>query len=579
MQPGLAASAHARRWAVRLAGALGIVIVGATLSALPAAAATLTVCNSAPADFTTITAAVAAAAPNDTITVCAGTFPEPAVIPINIPLTLQGAQAGVDARTRSGPETVLDSTLGGFQVLASGTVIDGFSFVGQTQNATLNSGLATFAASTVVNNIFRDNVFGVYLNSSLDPVQPPPVSTVRHNLFDSNNNISTGGAAGNGIYSDSGLLNAVIDENLFVNNQNAAMVLNGSAPGVLTPTQDLTITNNDGDNRILLIQVTNATVTGNRIISSITHGLELGGASDSVTALDNWFIGATGRGVEVTDFDLGANTNLVLHGNCIAQNQVAGLEVDPGVYTGVIDATGNWWGATNGPAATTSVTTAYQAGRWVDTTTGATFDDDPAAGWGDPLSGSLDSIDASGFLTAPTASPCPVLPSAAIDVERTVTEGDSGTQPMTFGMTQSGTYYLRTQVQYTTVDGTAVAPGDYLTTSGTITVDAGSTAMPPIVVPIVGDLVPEPTELFTVPLSAPINLTLTQPVGTGIILDNDAAPPPPPPVGPVVPVSTSAELAATGGPLDMLAASALALLLAGAALTLPRRRRADEIGK
>lgn len=563
-------SAKYRRWWRRSVAAAAVALVAVLLVPSPAAAATLTVCNTAPADHTTISAAVAAAAPGDTITVCAGTYPEPAVVTINVPLTLLGAQAGVDARSRTGAaETVLDSTLGGFDVRASGTVIDGFSFVGQTENAVLNSGVATFAASTIVNNIFRDNVFGVYPNSSLDPVQPPPVTTIEHNLFDSNNNISTGGAAGNGIYSDSGLMNAVINENLFVNNQNAAILLNGSAPGIQSPAQNLTVTNNDADNRILLIQVSDATVTGNRVIDSISHGLELGGANTNVTAEDNWFVGQTSRGVYLADFGLGPNTNLVLHGNCIALSGVAGMAVEAGQATSPIDATGNWWGATNGPASTTSLATAYQDGRWIDTDTQVTFDDDPATGWGDPLSGATDLIDAGGFLTAPTAAPCPTLPTAAIDETRTVTEGDAGTQPMTFGFTQSAPYYLRTQFAYATTDGTATPPSDYLTTAGTVTVNAGSTAIPAVDVPIVGDLVPEPTEQFTIPLSAPINLSFTQPLGTGIILDNDAAPPTPP-----APVDGgSGTLAASGGDVSGLAVLALGFGVLGGLLLLTRRVR------
>src|SRR4051794_10639439 len=49
-------------------------------------------------DFNTISAAVAAASSGDIINVCPGTYPENVTIPVA--LTLNGAQAGVDARTR-----------------------------------------------------------------------------------------------------------------------------------------------------------------------------------------------------------------------------------------------------------------------------------------------------------------------------------------------------------------------------------------------------------------------------------------------------------------------------------------------
>jgi hypothetical protein len=61
-------------------------------------------------------------------------------------------------------------------------------------------------------------------------------------------------------------------------------------------------------------------------------------------------------------------------------------------------------------------------------------------------------------------------------------------------------------VDYATADGTATAGSDYTATSGTLTFFPGAPAH--IEVPIAGDPGQEPTEAFTVTLTAPVNATL-----------------------------------------------------------------------
>ena len=112
-----------RRAAIRRALLGTVLVAGALVVATPTAEATTCV---DPAGggcaFTTIQAAVTAASAGDTITVVAGTFPED--VTITKALTLQGAQAGVDARTRSGAETRLRSVA----ITANDVTIDGFTF-------------------------------------------------------------------------------------------------------------------------------------------------------------------------------------------------------------------------------------------------------------------------------------------------------------------------------------------------------------------------------------------------------------------------------------------------------------------
>jgi hypothetical protein len=79
-------------------------------------------------------------------------------------------------------------------------------------------------------------------------------------------------------------------------------------------------------------------------------------------------------------------------------------------------------------------------------------------------------------------------------------------------------------VNYATADQTAVAGRDYSAKLGTLTFTPGQISKT-ISITILNDLVAEPTETFTVNLSAPVNATLGKSQGIGTILDNDPQPP------------------------------------------------------
>jgi hypothetical protein len=103
-------------------------------------------------------------------------------------------------------------------------------------------------------------------------------------------------------------------------------------------------------------------------------------------------------------------------------------------------------------------------------------------------------------------------------------EGWSGTPSnnLTFNITLSASSPQEVRVNWTTANGTAVAPSDYLARSGTETFAPGQT-LKQITVPIVGDLVVEPNETVFVDLSAPVNATIASSRGTGTIVNDDCA--------------------------------------------------------
>ena len=102
-------------------------------------------------------------------------------------------------------------------------------------------------------------------------------------------------------------------------------------------------------------------------------------------------------------------------------------------------------------------------------------------------------------------------------------EGNSGTANLTFTATLSAASGRVVTVNYATVDGTATAPADYTSLTGTLTFNPGVLTRT-IAVPVVGDTRDEFDETFVVALSSPTNATVADDQGVGTIVDNDALP-------------------------------------------------------
>ena len=105
----------------------------------------------------------------------------------------------------------------------------------------------------------------------------------------------------------------------------------------------------------------------------------------------------------------------------------------------------------------------------------------------------------------------------------TLNEGDSGTTSFTFSVTKSGATELPSSVNYQTMDGTALQPGDYQSQSGTLTFAANEPAKQ-ISVLIVGETTYETNETFTVKLSTASGASIGDDEGLGTITNDDAAP-------------------------------------------------------
>jgi hypothetical protein len=172
-------------------------------------------------------------------------------------------------------------------------------------------------------------------------------TVVERNLFRNNN--QSGAASGNGIFSNFGVQNALIVNNLFTGHTSAAMVFNGDATH-----SNVTISGNRlvTDNSIALFRSSNFVIQNNISTDSQGSTIFIGGGVNGVLIQNNLLLNGATNGIRVTRFseEDTPNQNVEAHFNCIQGNDIAGLQIDANSYVGdPLDATNNWWGHPSGP--------------------------------------------------------------------------------------------------------------------------------------------------------------------------------------------------------------------------------------
>lgn len=268
------------------------------------------------AEFTSIQLAVFAALPGSTIHVCPGVYNEQVIV--DRPLTLLGSSHDRSAaRSNGGPDPQHDSIVqfptpvtGIFWLRANDIELDGFVIQGNTKGPGIYAE-PTFSGYVIERNLIQDNVFGLYLNSS-----GVEQTVVQRNYFNANNR--PGAASGDGIYSDQGLRNALVEQNYFTNHLVASMVYTTSAGF----NEDIVVRRNAiiDDASVVFFNSKDVVVEQNHIRRNRGSGIFLGGGNTNVT-VDNNLIQASGStGVNVTGAIPGAGTNV---GVVVTRNLIA----------------------------------------------------------------------------------------------------------------------------------------------------------------------------------------------------------------------------------------------------------------
>lgn len=322
-----------------------------------------------PTSYATIQAAVNAAPVGGIVRVDPGTYSE--LVTIDKRLTLRGAQAGLDARFGShGPASVVNGQNFGagnrstaFYVTANDVTIDGFTVQDNSSSNVYGAGIVIaplISGTHVIDNVIQHNVAGLYLAnaSNADPV------VIQHNLFAYNNN--PGNNNGRGIYTDGGvsggnLTGVLIDSNTFVGNvgdgtsgnPEAAIGLEARTAGKQS---NIAITNNimSGNGKgVLMFNVDHALVQNNLMTGSTdvtSAALRIEGNVTNLTVRGNIFWANHGAAIQITNRFVGPSSNITITQNDFFNDAGGGLIVDPGAYTGTLDAQFNWWGSPSGPS-------------------------------------------------------------------------------------------------------------------------------------------------------------------------------------------------------------------------------------
>lgn len=360
---------------------LTISIVTAALSVAglggsSASAATFTV---NPGD--SIQTAIDGAAAGDTISIAAGTYTE--AVNVNKSVIIQGAQAGNDARGRSGAETTINFPAGlgygqanAFAVTAPNVTIDGLTMNGgdDTYSAGIFADNTDVTGLRVVNNVMTDNQNALWITRSNSTNLVVSQNVFADNNIGGSNNsifIANPGSSGSNLRitnntfrnTDDGStgttsaiqINSTVDTQILSNIRIAGNdSTNDGMFVILKNVDDVVIDNNTSKNQKvndinIRDNVKNLAITNNTLKDGAigVYFIGIAGTTDKISLTGNTITGMSEAGVRTLDREFAVADGVILRENTLTGNAIG---VD-NQSTFAIDANNNWWGCVDGPGA------------------------------------------------------------------------------------------------------------------------------------------------------------------------------------------------------------------------------------